>query len=437
MSFDVSALNSFRNVNLGGDTAIANLGDGDKVVKKNNYHGGIGRIFRSGSTKAANNAVRAELLRSLGSAFGIGGVTEQDGKVRFSADFMARLEGILGRDVLKTGDFEIGADGAVTSGKPLTQRRISAILNKAIVESRGQYDAGVYRDKLAAVKASIAAIPGGTLLDVKAATAHFRAVEALMDFMERDLGTLFDENFAYEPKKPQEGKNFPYVMLSKLDGRHEEVPLTSIGMVTDYVNKATGQLFHINENIIGKGSGARLEDLKDPPKEIAAYLKRAITEFVMASIDTYLDAGKAGKSKDFFDLMSRSWPCIEGKTTGISEFRLANLPLDDAAPAATHDKDQALDQCMGREIAALMEEDPSIERWDQVAERVKKSLVGTIRPIDVPVKTGEFIDDFGDKVTTYRFEPLLDGKGRPVVREITAEDVDRLGEAVMSTILNG
>ncbi len=99
-----------------------------------------------------------------------------------------------------------------------------------------------------------------------------------MDFMERDLDTLFDENFAYEPKKPQEGKNFPYVMLSKLDGRHEEVPLTSIGMVTDYVQKTTGQLFHINENIIGKGSGARLEDLKDPPKEIAAYLKRAMTE---------------------------------------------------------------------------------------------------------------------------------------------------------------
>ena len=48
MSFDISALNSFRNINLGGDNAIANLGEGDQVVKKNNYHGGIGRIFRSG-----------------------------------------------------------------------------------------------------------------------------------------------------------------------------------------------------------------------------------------------------------------------------------------------------------------------------------------------------------------------------------------------------
>ena len=67
----------------------------------------------------------------------------------------------------------------------------------------------------------------------------------------------------------------------------------------------------------------------------------------------------------------------------------------------------------------------------------KANLVGSIRPIDVPVKTGEFIDVFGDKVTTYKFEPLLDNEGKPVVREITAEDVDRLGEAVMSTIFNG
>ena len=32
MSFNVSALDAFRNVNLGGENAIANLGQGDKVV---------------------------------------------------------------------------------------------------------------------------------------------------------------------------------------------------------------------------------------------------------------------------------------------------------------------------------------------------------------------------------------------------------------------
>ena len=46
MSFNVSALDTFRNVNLGGENAIANLGQGDKVVKKNDYHGAIGAMFR-------------------------------------------------------------------------------------------------------------------------------------------------------------------------------------------------------------------------------------------------------------------------------------------------------------------------------------------------------------------------------------------------------
>ena len=138
MSFNISALNTFRNVNLGGDNAIANL-DGEGGIKKNKELGNfIGRMFRLPSTKANNNAVRAELLRSLGQAFGLGGVSKRDGKLHFSADFMARLESILGRDVLKTGDFEIGADGSVTSGKPLTQRRITAIVNKAVQKGKSK-----------------------------------------------------------------------------------------------------------------------------------------------------------------------------------------------------------------------------------------------------------------------------------------------------------
>lgn len=431
MSFDITALNTFRNVNLGSDNAIANL-NGEGGVKKNKELGSaIGKLFRPSRTVANNNAIRTELLKSLGQAFGISGVLEKDGKVRFSAEFISKLEGILGRDVLKTGDFEIGADGSVTSGKPLTQRRITAIMNKAIVESRGQYDADVYRNKLSVIKASIDALPPSKSYDQERATRHFSAVEKLMNFMEHELDGLFDENWEYNPKKEQEENNFPYVMVSKLNGKFKQVPLKSIGMVTDYINQVTGQLFHINENIIGKGAGAHLSDLKDPPKEITAYLKRAMTEFVMTSIDTYLDCEKAGKTQEFLDLMSGSWPCIEGKTTGITEFRLTNLPLDDAGPAATHNNNQPLNQCIGREITALVNKGNPADTWQDVAAEVKKNLVGTIRPIDVPVKvsTGPGDDDY-----EWKFEPLLDSKGRQVVRAITEEDIDRLGEACIETI---
>lgn len=42
---------------------------------------------------------------------------------------MDKLEKLLGKE-LKRGDFGIGSDGTVTSGKPLTARRIRAIINK-------------------------------------------------------------------------------------------------------------------------------------------------------------------------------------------------------------------------------------------------------------------------------------------------------------------
>ena len=102
--------------------------------------------FRLPSTKERNNAVRTELLKALGQAFSIDGVTERDGKTRFSAQFMNRLEEILGPDAFKRGDFGL-KDGAVDSGKPLTQRRITAIVKAACAKSESGYDATAYSAK--------------------------------------------------------------------------------------------------------------------------------------------------------------------------------------------------------------------------------------------------------------------------------------------------
>ena len=106
--------------------------------------------FRAPSTKDRNNAVRTELLKVLGQAFNIEGVTERDGKTRFSDQFMRRLEEILGPDAFKCGDFGI-KDGAVDSGKPLTQRRITAIIKAACAKSESGYDANAYLVKVEAI----------------------------------------------------------------------------------------------------------------------------------------------------------------------------------------------------------------------------------------------------------------------------------------------
>ena len=93
-----------------------------------------------------------------------------------------------------------------------------------------------------------------------------------------------------------------------------------------------------------------------------------------------------------------------------------------------------LNQCIGREIAALVQKGNKADSWQDVAADVKKNLVGTIRPIDVPVKVP---NGTGEEDYEWKFEPLLDNEGKPVVRAITEADIDRLGEACMETILFG
>lgn len=64
-------------------------------------------------------------MKALGKAFGL--EIQYDGdKASFSDDFMRKLEEILG-DEFRRSDFGI-KNGEVASGKPLTQRRIKAIV---------------------------------------------------------------------------------------------------------------------------------------------------------------------------------------------------------------------------------------------------------------------------------------------------------------------
>ena len=112
MAFNIT-LETFRNVDFGNADAIANLKEGGGVEQNGKLGSFIGKMFRTSATKASNNAVRTEMLRSLGIAFGIDGMREVGGKTTFSADFMSKLEGILGRDILKTGDFKLNRDGSV------------------------------------------------------------------------------------------------------------------------------------------------------------------------------------------------------------------------------------------------------------------------------------------------------------------------------------
>ena len=127
IQFDLNALSRFSNVNFGDNDAIANLDGGDGLVQNEKLGFILTRKFRSAVAERQNNAVRTELLKSLGRAFNLTGFNEENGT--FTDQFMNRLEEILG-PAFKRGDFGI-KNGVVDSGKPLTQRRIQAVCNAA------------------------------------------------------------------------------------------------------------------------------------------------------------------------------------------------------------------------------------------------------------------------------------------------------------------
>ena len=139
IQFDLNALSRFANVNFGDNDAIANLDGSDGLVQNEKLGFILTRKFRSSTAEKQNNAVRTELLKALGNAFGLNeGVVVNNGQTTFTDQFMNRLEEILG-PAFKRGDFGI-KNGVVDSGKPLTQRRIQAIVKAA----RAKGDAEAY-----------------------------------------------------------------------------------------------------------------------------------------------------------------------------------------------------------------------------------------------------------------------------------------------------
>ncbi len=141
-NINMSALDSFSKLVLQDENAVLHRDSQTSEIKQygtfNKYN--LFRFMRNSSDRTANNEIRTQLLKSLGDAYGLSGAqVHTDGKISFSADFMKQLESRLG-GTIKANDFKIGSDGMVNSGKPLTARRLTAILNK-VSEQAGAVDA--------------------------------------------------------------------------------------------------------------------------------------------------------------------------------------------------------------------------------------------------------------------------------------------------------
>ena len=315
--FNPQALNAFAKFNVGNNNAIANLGEDGNLVQKDAL--GFMR-FRLPSTKERNNAVRTELLKALGNAFSIDGVTERDGKTRFSAQFMNRLEEILGPEVFKREDFGLEG-GEVASGKPLTQRRITAIVKAACAKSESGYDATAYSAKADAIADAFKGRDPNAL-STRTAQRYVDAMKRTIDWLENDLegfdaavpgiGNLEKvKTFVYKRTRlfiyPDDIRSFlAQVEAAKRQDRPEN---------EDEQNQI------INIDNLPKND----EATEERRANIKTYIIDRLQTMVKESIDICLKAIAAGKADEVMEIVNNGYDILKCTLRDLQEFRRTQL----------------------------------------------------------------------------------------------------------------
>ena len=469
IQFDASKATMFRNVNFGNENAIANLND-NGGLKAHGVRTLFCKFSRTDMQKAENNAVRTALLKALGQGFGIAGMHEEGGQVTFSQDFMARLEKILGSKVFKRGDFEVGDDGLVRSGKPLTQRRITSILTKATMAYRTNFDPEIYRTKLNIIKNEL----GLTGLEGDALNAKLNKNTYLNAFVLADRGLDFLQNqlflehkivnpktkelkTVYGPNNSQWDRSFMRVNPDYEDRKNNNVctndmdmyeirigdskiyePFTKPKRDAEIQKFMPGVVFHLENSEGHKHLTAA--DLEKDKK----YLYNTTQLVVQKVVDLYFECKASGKLAAFKSLLTSGFGgCMEQKGKNLNGFEEANFKQDnieeaklDKAEIAELNRiaDAPVGSPADKQIYSVIEELQTtdekykeMEDWKDFSGPVKERLLGK------PAKIMTFTMD--ETRNQYKFEPLLDNRGNPVFRNLTEEDIDKMGPACLYNTL--
>lgn len=431
-----AALNVYRNAAFADAKTIINK-DGDGIKANGVYTGALSALTRSSEEKAANNLARTELLKALGRAFNVKGMTEEEGKVTFSKDFMARLEKILGAD-FKRGDFGINAKGEVTSGKPLTMRRIQAIVTKADLVGNGSFSLPVYEKKLDAIKQALgydkfSAEEFKLIAEHNTLARTFMLASNIVEFLKHEADKTLGLNPAYEfAMECDEEYNGP--KLQYFDRTIDDYkPFSNLNDYDLYLQSRIGAVMHFENAGVDRNRPETIDKLKNYITGITQlYLKRVV--------DNYFDAKAEGKVSEYLDhLQKNPGVCLEDKCGKLEAFEQKYLVQKDemdiaAAAEAKRIADTALNGGKPLEVERLVydvieelgQTDPALsesDNWDDFAEKAKARLVGKHATITLP----EVKDD------AYVFNPVIED-GHEVVRALTAEDIDRIGPACLANI---
>ena len=308
--------------------------------------------------------------------------------------------------------------------------RIKAILKRATLVGHSDhqdYSCEATKAKYDYVSAKIESFPKNSCVH-----SHFALVKKIMGFIETELPSLITDNYMFDRSKPVSMQNKAGdIHVTDNKGQVSLRPLLKVDDVRAYLEERLGVQVHINDNIIQGKRNILIDALENPWRQILDYVNKVLKTVVLESLDMFIEAESKGVEGNFEDAIGGV--CLEARTNFLMSFKATYLL--DSDPATLHDATMSLEKCMGQEIKLLIEHEPddSKKTWNNVAARVKEKLVGEVRPIC----TAEVERDIAGDITKVTYKPVLDIDGKPVVREITEEDIDEIGEAVMATIIEG
>ena len=135
MAINLQALTVFRGAAEWSDNTMLNLDKENGVRQSGTYRFILNALGRGRKAETANNEVRTELVRALVRAFDLD-AGARDG-TNISDKTLDRLAELIG-PVFKREDFTVGPNGAISSGRPLTARRIKAILARVDAAAKAE-----------------------------------------------------------------------------------------------------------------------------------------------------------------------------------------------------------------------------------------------------------------------------------------------------------
>ncbi len=470
MAINLQSLDKFRVATEWTAKGIANLDGTDAIRQNGTYSGALSALGRSKIERAANNDVRTELLKALGNAFGLAGMGEKDGTVTFSKGFMDKLERILGSD-FKRDDFKIDADGKVSSGRPLTSRRITAILAKAEVAANkvgetGNSDSdeigetgevgkaatltktggvrkdatyGPYAKKLATIKQDISKLDKEAYSQVH---KFFKRVEMTLDFLYNELDIDRSDPNASDPSALRNDEEYEFLKeIGDLKGAKPAFQYydSKSGRFVKLDNTYTYQndvLWHrIGGGLLHLERAAFRQNESEDIAPLRKYIVDNLRLFVMKSIDTYFAAKDAGKMDAFFAHLRSPGACIEDQCLHFVTFETKHL--SEGWQGVSKAEAEELEKIANRDPG---EDGPAVDNAEALFVDVFGDLDGEEWFNDLEKKSwtpdvAKFLKDnlvgktcvmMSYNETTQRFDEMKNDQGAPVIRPLTDADIETL-----------